>query len=163
MLEDDQREKRQEKCSQENSHPFAPEPECLGELDRVSVICDLVRNTHDSHAITCCTSVFPRASFCQGGSAGGRIVLMGMSTSDSQFPQGDGFANCWFLLAIVHPISQFLWDRESERWLQLALTEMGRGERASRKIAPKCCFRCCRGITVERSRAASRREKRRTK
>lgn len=163
MLEEDQREERQEKCSQENSHPFAPEPKCLGELDRVSVISDLVRNTHDSHAITCCASVFPRASFYQVGSGRGRAALMGMSTSDSQFPQGDGFANCWFLLAIVHPISQFLWGRESERWLQLALTEMGRGERASRKIAHKCCFRCCHGITVERSSAASRREKRRTK
>lgn len=68
MFEEDQREKRQEKCGQENSHPFAPEPECLGELDRVSVISDLVRSAHDSHAITCCASVFPRASSYQDGS-----------------------------------------------------------------------------------------------
>lgn len=117
------------------------------------VVCD----TFDSHrhSYAQCSSVSPLISACTIKELR-KIRLVDMNTSDSPSlrEMGSLIVGVTDYCTLHLPVFIAQGDRKITT-VQLALTETGQEGYWSRKIAHKCCFRCCCRITKERSSRGS--------
>ena len=118
---------RQEKCIQRNSR-HGPQPHCPGKSWQGPLISSLMRYTWlPPHTVTHIVHQFsPSLSLSLSLSLSHSLLYVQRKSAKKDpvdghechwqpVPRGDGFTNCWFLLAIVHSICQYLWHRKTER------------------------------------------------